>query len=214
VGNAVPKHGQAEAEPLEGLGLREALAEVGRHCDIEERLALVPPSAKVRGIYCRSIESALKEARRLARYRELFPAELGTLPFHPCAEVMTRIVIGAALLAGPEQVHEGMIAIGRRNALEFARSLLGRMLLRLLSHDPKKLLMQGIAGRRQTCSYGQWQVSFPEERMAIVSMVEEYMYLDTYCIGSAHGTFEAIGLTVDASCELDTKFAGRHVLRW
>jgi uncharacterized protein (TIGR02265 family) len=190
------------------------MTDVARHCDIEQRLSLVPPSAKVRGIYCRSIESVLRPAGQEQRYHELFPQRLGTLQWHPCGELLRRLVIAGALLRGPEQVHEGMFEIGRRNALEFAQSLLGRMLLRLLSRDPRKLLLQGIAARRQTCGYGSWQVAFPEERMAVVSMLEEYLYLDSYALGSAVGTFEAIDLPLDARCELDTKFAGRHILRW
>jgi uncharacterized protein (TIGR02265 family) len=191
-----------------------ALAVVGRHCDILERLTLVPPSAKVRGTFLRSIDSALKEADQTARYRELFPQVLGTLQWLPCGELLKRVTLAAALIEGPERVHEGMREIGRRNALEFARSLLGRMLLRFLSRDPNKLLQQAIAGRRQTCSYGHWQISFPEERMAIVTMVEEYLYIESYAIGSAIGTFEAIGRSVEARCELSTHFDGRHILRW
>jgi uncharacterized protein (TIGR02265 family) len=202
------------AAVLEGLGLDDAMVEVARHCDIRERLSVVPPSATVRGVYFRSIESALKEAGAIKRYQELFPLQLGTFQWHPCGELLRRLVVAGALLRGPLHVHDGMFEIGRHNALEFARSLLGRMLLRLLSRDPKKLLLQGIAARRQTCGYGNWQVTFPEERLAIVTMVEEYLYLDTYSMGSAIGTFEAIGLALDARCELDTKFNGRHILRW
>jgi uncharacterized protein (TIGR02265 family) len=201
-------------DPLAGHGLAEVLAEVGRYCDIHERLPLIPPSAKVRGVYCRSIDSAMTEAGLIKRYRELFPRELGTLQWHPCGEFLKRLVVGAGLLLGPERVHEGMLEIGRRNALEFARSLLGRMLMRLLSRDPKKLLLQGVAGRRQTVSSGNWHVDFPEERMAVVTMMEEYLYIDSYSIGSALGTFDAIGLELDAKCELTTNFEGRHILRW
>jgi uncharacterized protein (TIGR02265 family) len=168
----------------------------------------------LRGYYCRSIESALMEAGKYKRYRELFPLALGTLQWHPVAEILKRLVVGAALLQGPERVHGGMFEIGRRNALEFARTLLGRMLMRLLSRDPKKLLLQGAAARRQTCSYGNMRVTFAEERMAIVSMDEEYMYLESYLLGAAYGTFHGIDLHVTAKCELDTKFAGRHILRW
>lgn len=210
----MPGQNHAGADALKGLDLAAALDVVGRHCDVAERLALVPPSAKVRGVYLRSIDSALKDAGQTRRYRELFPRELGTLQWHPCSELLKRLTIGAALLVGPERVHEGMHEIGRRNALEFAHSLLGRMLLRFLSHDPKKLLQQGSAGRRQTCSYGSWHIDFPEERMAVVTMVEEYLYIDSYCMGSARGTFEAIGREVHATYELTTRFDGRHILRW
>lgn len=202
------------ADALKGLSQAEALALVGRYCDVEERLPLVPPSAKVRGIFVRSIDTALKEAGQTKRYRELFPNELATLQWHPCGEFLKRLTVGAALLVGPERVHEGMREIGRHNALEFARSLLGRILLRFLSHDPKKLLQQAIAGRRQTCGYGSWQISFPEERMAIMTMFEEYLYIESFAVGSALGTFEAIGREVDVQYELTTNFDGRHILRW
>lgn len=212
--SAVPNHVRAFDDTLEGRGREEILAEVGRYCDIHERLALIPPSAKVRGTYARSIDSALMEAGKFRRYKELFPRELGTLNWHPCGEFLQRLVVGGALLLGPERVHEGMLEIGRRNALEFARSLLGRMLMRLLSRDPKKLLMQGAAARRQTASYGTWQVTFPEECTAIVTVVEEYMYLESFGFGAAYGTFDAIGLKVEAKAELQSKFDGRHILRW
>jgi uncharacterized protein (TIGR02265 family) len=223
LGNAVPLRGRpggeplesrASAEPLDARGQAEVLTEIGRFCDVQERLTLIPPSAKLRGYYCRSIEAAVEEGGKLKRYRELFPRDLGTLQWHPAGEILKRLVVGAALLAGPEHVHEGMLEMGRRNALEFARTLLGRMLMRLLSKDPKKLLLQGVAARRQTCSYGSWQITFPEERMAVMTMTEEYMYIESWLMGAAHGTFDAIGLSLDATCELDTKFVGRHVLRW
>ncbi len=212
--SAVLNQGRSAVDAFEGFDRAQVLAEVSRFCDIEERLTLVPPSAKVRGTYCRSIDAALTEAGKYKRYRELFPRELGTLQWHPCGEFLVRLVAAGGLLMGPERVKEGMLEIGRRNAYEFARSLLGRILLRLLSRDPKKLLLQGVAARRQTCSYGDWQVTFPQEQTAIVTMVEEYMYLETFMLGAALGTFDAIGLKVDATAELQTKFHGRHVLHW
>jgi len=190
------------------------MVEIAQHCDVQERLTLVPPSARVRGIFYRSIDAALSEAALLERYRELLPAQRATLLWHPCADFLTHLLVGAALLAGPAQVHEGMLEIGRRNAREFASSLLGRILLRFLSRDPKKLLLQATAGRRQTCGYGRWEINFPDERSAVVAMHEEYLYIESYAIGCARGTFEAVGLPVDVRCELDTRFEGRHLLRW
>lgn len=198
-------------------GLRERAAllhELGRHCDIADRLPLIPPSAKVRGVYGRSIDGAVEEAGKLEQFREMFPQGLAPLSWHPLSEFLIRVAVAGALLAGPERVHDGMQEIGRRNALEFARSLLGRMIVRLLSRDPRKLLLQGVAARRQTCSYGNWQVSFPDERSAVMTMVEEYLYMDSFLMGAARGTFDAVGMSVDAQTIHDGRFHGRHVLRW
>jgi uncharacterized protein (TIGR02265 family) len=190
------------------------IEELTRHCDVSQRLTLIPPSAKIRGVYCRSIDSALAKAGKLQRYRELFPRDLATLAWHPMGEFLVRLSVGGALLASPEYVHDGMLEIGRHNALEFARSLLGKMLVRLLSRDPKKLMLQGVAARRQTCSYGSWQVTFPHECTAVVTMVEEYGYIDSFILGAALGTFDAIGLTVQATTILDDQFNGRQILSW
>jgi len=215
-GTTVLNHGRpAGVGSTTGSELDAILDEVGRYCDIRERLTLIPPSAKVRGTYCRSIDAAMEEAGKFKRYKELFPNHMGTLNWHPTGEFLVRLTVASALLMdSAERVNEGMLEIGRKNALEFAHSLLGRMLMRLLSRDPRKLLMQGVAARRQTCSYGVWQVTFPRENEAVVDVNEEYLYFDSFMYGAALGTFDAIGLGVKARCDMDTKFRGRHYLSW
>lgn len=192
----------------------QAIEDVSRYCDLTERLPLVPPSAQVRGLYFRSIETVLTRAGRIERYRRLFPERFGALSWQPASEFLVRLAVGGALLSSPERVHEGMYEIGRQNALAFAESLLGRMLLRLLSRDPQKLLQQGAAGRRQSYSFGSWELTFPDERSAIVQMTEEYFYIESHLLGAARGTFDAIDLPVQAEAVLEDRFRGRHILRW
>jgi uncharacterized protein (TIGR02265 family) len=191
-----------------------AIAEVSRHCDLAERLTLIPPSAKARGLYFRSIESALSRAGRIEGYQALFPERFATVHWHPVGEFIIRLAVGAALLTEPRRVHEGMFEIGRRNAIVFSESLVGRALLRLLSREPKRLLQQAVAGRRQSLNYGRWTLSFPEERTAVMTMIEEYLYMDTFLLGAAQGTFEAVGVPVRAEAKLDDRFTGRHILTW
>ena len=190
------------------------LDEVSRHCDIVERLSLIPPSAKGRGLYFRSIETVLGRAGRLDRYRELFPERFAAVLWHPASEFLVRLVAGGALLTEPARVHEGMFEVGRLNAVAFGESLLGRTMLRLLSRDPKKLLEQGVAARRQSYSHGRWTLSFPEDRTAVMTMVEEYFYIESYLLGAAQGTFDTIGVPVQTEVILENRFNGRHVLKW
>jgi uncharacterized protein (TIGR02265 family) len=192
----------------------DALEAVYRHCDLRERLTLVPPSARVRGLYFRSIEAVLTRAGKIDRYRELFPEKFAAILWHPASELLIRLAVGGSLLTSPERVHEGMFEIGRRNAVAFAESLLGRALLRLLSRDPHKLLQQAVAGRRQSYDYGSWELSFPEERMAIMRMREEYLYIESYLLGAAQGTFDAISRPVKTEVFLEDRFSGGHILRW
>src|SRR5580698_1127584 len=51
----------------------ETIRALCRHCDVEERLPLIPPSAKVRGIYFGGIDRTLAKAGCLDRFKALFP---------------------------------------------------------------------------------------------------------------------------------------------
>jgi uncharacterized protein (TIGR02265 family) len=194
--------------------LNEVIAEVSRYCDLAERLALVPPSAKVRGLYFRSIERALATAGHQERFDALFPGRVAAVLWHPAAEFLPRLAVGGALLCGPARVHEGMFEIGRGNAIAFAESLVGRMLLRILDRDPRRLLRQAIAGRRQSYTFGRWDLELVGDRQAIVSMSEEYLYLESYLRGAAQGTFDAVGMPVRIEVVLHDRFNGQHILRW
>jgi uncharacterized protein (TIGR02265 family) len=192
----------------------EVIAELCQHCDLAERLPLVPPSAKVRGLYFRSIERVLEKAGRRERFDALFPQRFAAVLWYPAADFLVRLAVGGALLLGPTRIHEGMFEIGRANAVAFAESLIGRTLLRLLDRDPKRLLAQAIAGRRQSYSFGRWELEIVGEREAVVRMIEEYLYIESYLLGAAQGTFDAVGVSVEATVVLHDRFNGQHLLRW
>jgi uncharacterized protein (TIGR02265 family) len=190
-----------------------AIVEVCRYCDLNERLAVVPPSAKGRGLYFRSIETVLTRAGRIEQYRALFPTRFAAVRWQPLPEFLIQLAVGASILTSPERVQEGMFEIGRQNAIAFSESLLGRTLIRFLSRDPRRLLQQALAGRRQSMSYGNWTLTFPTERSAVVTMVEEYLF-DHYLLGAAQGTFDAISMPVRIEVVMEDRFSGKHILVW
>ncbi len=204
-----------------GQGNRAAvIAELCAHCDLAERLPLVPPSARVRGLYFRSIERVLAKAGRLERFASIFPERYTAVLWYPAADFLVRLAVGGALLESPTEIHQGMFEIGRMNAVAFAESLIGRTLLRMLDRDPKKLLRQAIAGRRQSYQFGRWELEFPEPAgaggtgMAVVTMSEEYLYIESYLRGAAQGTFDAVGVPARIEVVLHDRFNGQHFLRW
>ena len=193
---------------------RAAVEAVAQHCDVLDRIELVPPSAQMRGLYFRSIERVLSASGKLGPYRALFAAPGPALGWQPMREFLLRLAVAGGILAGPANVSRGMFEIGRGNAAAFAESLIGRTLLRFLSHDPRNVLQQALAGRRQSARPSRWQLSFPSERSAEMSMIEEYAYLDSYLLGAAYGTFAVIGLPVQIECVLENRFCGKHIFHW
>jgi uncharacterized protein (TIGR02265 family) len=194
---------------------RYAIDEVNPHCDLIERLKVMPPSVATRGFFFRSIDTVLEQAGKFERFEAVFPERLSGVGWYPMSEFLPRLAVAGAILKGPEQVHAGMHEIGRHNVSAVMGSLLGKMLLRFLARDdPRKLLQQGAAGRRQTCNVGRWELSFPTEHSAVVSMTEEYLYIESYLLGAALGTFEAVDIPVSVEATLSDRFTGTHTLRW
>ncbi|HLK36129.1 MAG TPA: TIGR02265 family protein [Polyangiaceae bacterium] len=192
----------------------DAIRDLCRWCDVAERLPLLPPSAKSRGVYLLGIDRVLANTGSFERFKDFFPQRPSAIPWYPMSEFLERLTVGGALLAGPERIHQGMFEIGRGNAVTFAESLLGRVLIRLLDRDPKRLLKQGIAGRRQGNTHGHWELELPSDHEAVVTMTEEYSYIESYLLGAAQGTFDAIGVSVRAEAILKDRFNGKHLLQW
>jgi uncharacterized protein (TIGR02265 family) len=191
------------------------LALVAPYCDIEERLAVVPPSACIRGIYFRAIEKQLASAGVLASYREHFAADrFGSLSFYPIRDYLVRIAVGGALIASPERVHEGMLLISKGNARAFIDSVLGRLMLRVLSGDPFRLMEQAMAGRRQSTNYGHWDLVRHGERSFEVVHHEEFIWIESAIGGAGLGTFEACGLAANMETRLVDRFNGSSFYTW
>jgi uncharacterized protein (TIGR02265 family) len=191
------------------------VALVAAYCDIEERLTLVPPSACIRGLYLNSIEKQLAVLGSLAAYHEYFsPDRVGSLSFHPVREYLIRLACAGALVASPENVHKGMFDISRGNAKAFMETVLGRVLLRVLSRDPVRLAEQAIAGYRQSTNYGHWELVRRGARAVEVCYREEYVWIESAMAGAGQGTFEACGVDFTVEHRLIDRFNGSSVYSW
>jgi uncharacterized protein (TIGR02265 family) len=204
-----------ETTPSPPRSVERAIQVVAPHCDIVSRLEVVPPSALVRGLYLRSFETVLQRAGRIQLYREYFEGERWSpIRMYPLRDYMIRLAVAGASLRSPERVHEGMHDIWRTNAATFAASLLGRTMLRLLSHDPVRLTEQGLAARRQTYQYGHWAIKRHGPRAVEMVYREEYLWIESAIAGGAVGAFEACGVEAKLETKLLNRFDGSTMITW
>ena len=197
--------------------MERAIAFVAPYCDIVERLALVPPAAQVRGVFFRNVITQLERSGRgrLAAYRDFFPNEKhSALAFYPISDFLIRMACAGALVTSPEKVHEGMFAICKSNAQAFIETMLGRMMLRMLSRDPVRLCEQGLAARRQSVTYGHWKIRRPAERVLEMVYENEYWWIESALAGAAQGTFEGCGIRATLETTLVDRFNGSTFVRW
>lgn len=192
-----------------------ALELVAPYCDIVDRLPAVPPSAHVRGMYFNSIKTVLEREGRLRNYLEFFPSErFSAARMFPLRDYMLRLAVGGACLRTPETLHEGMHEIWRTHATYFAQSLLGKMMLRLLSRDPVRLTEQGLAARRQTFKYGHWSIRRHGDRQVEMCYEQEYLWIESAITGGAVGSYEACGIRASVTTELRDRFNGSTMITW
>lgn len=192
-----------------------AVALIAQHCDIVERLNDVPPSARVRGLYFKSVINVLRQLGRLSAFEEFFPAERrSSLTFYPLGDYLVRLAVAGAVVRSPAQLHEGIHQITRDNATAFATSLLGRVLTRILDRDPVRLTEQGLAARRQSTTYGEWQVVRRGPNQIEMVYHGEYMWIESAIAGAATGTFESLQIQPRVETKLLDKYNGSTVISW
>jgi uncharacterized protein (TIGR02265 family) len=197
------------------MRMSRAVALVAPHCDIVERLQVVPPSAQLRGVWINSVEEQIGKIGKLELYREYFPADrFSTLTFYPLEDYLERLACAGALVSSPARVHDGMSQLMQGNARAFMETLLGRVMLRVLSRDPMKLFEQGTAARRQTFNYGRWELKRLGAREVEIVHHDEYNWIESAIAGSWLGTFEACNVTGKVETRLVDRFNGSTFLSW
>jgi hypothetical protein len=186
------------------------------HCDIVERLRAVPPTAHVRGLAFGTITEALRRAGLLDAYRARFEHGLRyeSLALYPLTEYMVRLASAAAFLYTPQTVYEGIGEISRLNAVESIKSLLGQTLLHELASEPRHLLEQGLAMRRQVYKYGRWELCAHAPQHVEVRYFDEYVWIRQACTYAAIGAFESCRIKPRITTTLDTPYTGSTHFRW
>lgn len=201
-----------------GLGFTMAidpLAIVAPHCDISDRLAAVPPSAFVRGIWFKTIESELTRLGLLERFAVAFPAR-GEVTFrmYPLAEYLLRLAYAGALVVSPERLHEGMYQLFRGNATAFFETLLGRSLLRMMAKDPVGVARQAVAAKRIATNYGRWTLVETGPRSFEMVYENEYVWIESALLGGAIGALETTGIKPVTEVRLRDPYNGSLIVRW
>jgi uncharacterized protein (TIGR02265 family) len=185
------------------------------YCDIVERLSDVPPSARVRGLYFRSFLGILRQTPAFGTYERYFANESwSSLTFYSLSDYLLRLALAGSLVTSKESLHEGVALITQRNAAAFESSVLGRVLLRLLARDPVRLTEQAVSARRQSTTYGEWELVKREPRCVEMIYRGEYMWIESAIAGAAIGSFEACSLKPQLETKLKDKYNGSTTIRW
>lgn len=200
---------------MSGISDSRALKLVAPHCDIEERLRCVPPSAQVRGLWHQSVLGVLKHSGKLEEYQEYFPDEKWSmLSYYPLPGYMLRLAVAGAIIASPATLHEGMHLAMRRNSTTFASTILGRALFRILARDPIRLTEQAMAAHRQATNYSEWSILSRGPRHIETTYRAEYVWIESAIEGAAVGTFDACNLVATVKTQLEDRFNGSTLITW
>lgn len=195
---------------------RQRIAELlAPHCDIAPRLAAVPPTACVRGLYFRAaLDEITRRGQRAAFETIIHDTERSAFMLYPLTDYLVWIAWAGSLIATPTDVHVGMRELFRGNAVYFGQSLLGRSLLRLISRDPIRQMHQAIQSKRAITNYGRWSIIDEGPRHVTVRHDDEYVWIESALLGGALGGFESCGLSPTVEVSLRDPYHGDIAFRW
>lgn len=184
--------------------------------DLQLRLREAPSSARVRGIFLRSLESDMVRRGLRERWGWDWEATLGEQPrsygLYPLRALLVAYA-DAALLVGSDP-KEAIRDIFRGSCTAFSESWFGRGLKRFLAPDPLGALRWIERSRDHICDYGHWRVESEGEGKATIHMADEYVWIDSAHRGGCEGLLEACGVTGEVTAEIDDLFHGRLRVRW
>ena len=77
-----------------------------------------------------------------------------------------------------------------------------------------RLTEQGLAARRQSTTYGEWQVARRGPNQIEMIYRAEYMWIESAIAGAATGTFEGLQIRPQLSTTLSDKYNGSTLVSW
>src|SRR5690606_1518015 len=84
---------------------RGAIDLVAPHCDIVARLQDVPPSARVRGLYFKSVINVLRSLDKLDAFSRICPPlPRASVKFYPLADYLVELAVAGAMVASPAEL--------------------------------------------------------------------------------------------------------------
>jgi hypothetical protein len=83
-----------------------------------------------------------------------------------------------------------------------------------LDRDPVRLTEQGLAARRQSTTYGEWQLVRREPTQIEMIYRAEYMWIESAIAGAATGTFESLQIKPRLETKLTDRYNGSTIVSW
>jgi len=183
---------------------------------LDERLAKIPSTAAVRGVWFSMMPQHMKRIGRGAEaaYRASGCVKPRTLyKLYAVGEFLEELLVGSAITR-PDDAAEGMREIWRHNIDAFTNSLLGRSVARLVRPSPTTALRWVERSRHLSCNYGDWWVEAITPQYSVMHLHEEYIWIESAHLGGAEGMLDAIGVKASVEAELLSDFDGRLHIRW
>jgi uncharacterized protein (TIGR02265 family) len=182
--------------------------------DLARRLADVPQTANVRGVFFNLIEHEL--ARRgladATAARRILGSPRKSFALYPTRDLLVAYAHAGALI--DEDPAAGIRAIFFGTASYFAATWYGRAFQRYLRPDPADALRWIERSRAHIADYGHWRLEQRGPGHAIFHMVDEYFWIDSAQRGGCEGLLHACGVRGEVTAELDSRFCGRLDVRW
>jgi uncharacterized protein (TIGR02265 family) len=160
--------------------------------DLRERLARMPATATVRGLFFNDLFAQFPKAKVHAQRPRYLT--FSNYPFAEWCQVLTESALSCFPGSTPR---EGVRRIGRRALPALADSHAGKVLFAMAGNDPLSTLRVSSKAFALAQSVGSCTVTSIEPGVAVMQIREAWDYPDAYYVGVYEGVFDVFHLIGD-----------------
>ena len=193
---------------------RRPAARNGAARSLTRRLAAIPLTACVRGVFFNMLRDDLARRKLLSApdLARLLAQPRRSYGFYPTRELVEVYGIAGAIVA-PDPL-DGIRQLFVGTTDYFSTTWYGRAFARYLHPDPRSALSWIERSREHVANYGRWRLEPRGPERAIFHMFDEYFWIEAAQRGGCEGMLRVCGVDGEVRAELDDMFVGRLDIRW
>ena len=187
------------------------LGSAAEQLDLENRVAAIPPTACIRGVFFHLLREEMRRRRLEMPAVSRLTERTRSYGLYPARDLCRAFAYAGALVRA--NAEEGIRELFTASVKYFASTWYGRAFARFLHPDPLLALRWIERSRDYVANYGRWRLEVRGPQHAVFHMFDEYFWMHAHR-GGCEGLLAACRVQGEVHAELDDPFNGRLDIRW
>jgi uncharacterized protein (TIGR02265 family) len=187
------------------------LASAAAALDLEHRVASIPPTACIRGVFFQLLRDEMRRRHLVIPAVSRLVERTRSYGLYPARDLCRAFAYAGAVVR--PDAEDGMRELFTASVVYFTSTWYGRAFGRFLRPEPLQALSWIERSRDYVANYGRWRLEVRSPEHAVFHMFDEYFWMSAHQ-GGCEGLLAACRVQGEVHTELDDPFNGRLDIRW